>query len=138
MGRIRTGSIRATVSRFRLLMNRDYFLADERAKLKPHLPTATGGKPGVDARRLVRGMIHASGAAGKVDTPCGYSPRKTLCNRFKRWAPRGATSFMPSCGWTPGPASHRFFGRACASFARQGVKGNAIMHRSITRRPVAL
>jgi transposase len=41
-------------------MNRDHFwLTDEQfAKLRPHLPTDTRGKPRVDDRRVISGIIH--------------------------------------------------------------------------------
>src|ERR1700693_557181 len=73
-------------------MDRDYFwLADDQfAGLEPHLPTDTRGKPRVDDRRVISGIIHVliSGARWK-DAPACYGPRKTLYNRFVRWAAKG-------------------------------------------------
>ncbi|TIL44439.1 transposase [Mesorhizobium sp.] len=47
-------------------MNRDYFwLSDEQfARLQPYLPTGTRGKPRVDDRRVISGIIHVIKAAG--------------------------------------------------------------------------
>jgi len=41
-------------------MNRDFFwLTDEQfEKIAPHLPTDTRGKPRVDDRRVISGIIH--------------------------------------------------------------------------------
>ncbi len=73
-------------------MNRDYFwLTDEQfARIKPHLPTDTRGKPRVDDRRVISGIIHVLKSGGRwVDSPDVYGPRKTLYNRFVRWADKG-------------------------------------------------
>lgn len=76
-------------------MNRDHFwLTDKQfGKLKPHLPTDTRGKPRVDDRRVISGIIHVIKSGGRwVDAPAAYGPRKTLYNRFQRWASKGIWS----------------------------------------------
>ena len=76
-------------------MNRDHFwLTDEQfAKLRPHLPTDTRGKPRVDDQRVISGIIHVIKSGGRwVDAPAVYGPRKTLYNRFQRWAAKGIWS----------------------------------------------
>ncbi len=73
-------------------MDRDYFWLSERqfARLEPHLPTDTRGKPRVDDRRVISGIIHVLKSGGRwVDAPAAYGPRKTLYNRFVRWAAKG-------------------------------------------------
>lgn len=73
-------------------MSRDYFwLSDEQAaKLQPHLPTDTRGKARVDDRRVISGIIHVIKSGRRwVDAPAVYGPRKTLYNRFQRWAAKG-------------------------------------------------
>ncbi|MEO9341008.1 IS5 family transposase [Mesorhizobium sp. SB112] len=75
-------------------MNQDHFwLTDAQfAKLKPHLPTDTRGKPRVDDRRVISGIIHVIKSGGRwVDAPV-YGPRKTLYNRFQRCAAKGIWS----------------------------------------------
>jgi transposase len=65
-----------------------FWLNDEQfERLEPHLPTDTRGKPRVDDRRVISGIIHVlvSGCRWK-DAPSLYGPRKTLYNRFQRWA----------------------------------------------------
>ncbi len=73
-------------------MNRDYFwlTKDQFARLKPLLPTDTRGKPRVDDRRVISGIVHVLKSGGRwVDAPAVYGPRKTLYNRFVRWAEKG-------------------------------------------------
>jgi len=60
------------------------------ARLAPHLPTDTRGKPRVDDLRVISGIIHVLKSGGRwVDAPAVYGPRKTLYNRFVRWAAKG-------------------------------------------------
>src|SRR5258708_24855107 len=76
-------------------MDRDHFwLSDEQfASLGPHLPTDTRGKPRVDDRRVISGIIQTliSGCRWK-DAPVISGPRKTLYNRFVRWTAKGVWS----------------------------------------------
>ena len=70
-------------------MNRDLFwLSDEQfQRISPHLPRDTRGKPRVDDRRVISGIVHVLKSGGRwVDAPAGYGPRKTLYNRYVRWA----------------------------------------------------
>lgn len=47
-------------------------------------------KPRVDDRRVISWIIHVLRSGGRwVDAPVSYGPRKTLCNRFVRWASKG-------------------------------------------------
>lgn len=70
----------------------DYFWLTDRqfSRLLPLLPTDTRGKPRVDDRRVISGIVHVlrSGCRWK-DAPAFYGPRKTLYNRFVRWARKG-------------------------------------------------
>ena len=60
------------------------------AKIEPLLPTDTRGKKRVDDRRVISGIIHVLKSGGRwVDAPADYGPRKTLYNRFVRWADKG-------------------------------------------------
>ena len=73
-------------------MNRDLFwLTDEQfEKIAPHLPADTRGKPRVDDRRVISGIIHILKSGCRwVDASPEYGPRKTLYNRFVRWADKG-------------------------------------------------
>jgi transposase len=59
-------------------------------RLAPLLPRDTRGVARVDDRRVISGIIHVlkSGCRWK-DAPSCYGPRKTLYNRFVRWAAKG-------------------------------------------------
>ena len=73
-------------------MSRDYFwlTKDQFARLKPLLPNDTRGKPRVDDRRVISGIIQVLKSGGRwIDAPEVYGPRKTLYNRFARWAAKG-------------------------------------------------
>ena len=73
-------------------MDRDHFwLTDAQfAKIGPHLPTGTRGKPRVDDRRVISGIVHVLKSGGRwIDAPAVYGPRKTLYNRYVRWAAKG-------------------------------------------------
>jgi transposase len=68
-----------------------FWLSDSQfARLVPHLPTDTRGKPRVDDLRVISGIVHVLKSGGRwVDAPPVYGPRKTLYNRFVRWAAKG-------------------------------------------------
>ncbi|WP_306891567.1 IS5 family transposase [Ancylobacter amanitiformis] len=73
-------------------MNRDRFwLTDAQfTRIAPHLPTDTRGKPRVDDRRVISGIVHVLKSGGRwIDAPPDYGPRKTLYNRYVRWAAKG-------------------------------------------------
>ena len=73
-------------------MDHDYFWLSERqfARLEPLLPTDTRGKPRVDDRRVISGIVHVLKSGCRwADAPPVYGPRKTLYNRFVRWAAKG-------------------------------------------------
>jgi transposase len=73
-------------------MNRDQFwLTDAQfSKIQPHLPTDTRGKPRVDDRRVISGIVHVLKSGCRwIDAPPEYGPKKTLYNRYVRWAAKG-------------------------------------------------
>jgi transposase len=61
------------------------------ARIEPLLPTDVRGMKRVDDRRVLSGIVHALKSGGRwVDCPEHvYGPKKTLYNRFVRWAERG-------------------------------------------------
>ena len=61
------------------------------ARIGPLLPTDTRGMARVDDRRVLSGIVHALRNGGRwADCPREvYGPKKTLYNRFVRWAERG-------------------------------------------------
>lgn len=71
---------------------RDLFWLSEEAwaKLEPHLPKNQPGKPRVDDRRVISGILHILKTGGRWrDVPKEYGPAKTVYNRYTRWARRG-------------------------------------------------
>lgn len=68
-----------------------FWLSDEAwAALDPHLPKNQPGKPRVDDRRVISGILHILKTGGRWrDVPPEYGPAKTIYNRYTRWARRG-------------------------------------------------
>lgn len=68
-----------------------FWLNDEQfARLAPLLRTDTRGKPRVDDRRVISGIIYILKPGCRwADAPEVYGPHKTLYNRFVRWAAEG-------------------------------------------------
>lgn len=67
-----------------------YWLTDEQmARLDPYFPKSHG-KPRVDDRPVLRGIIfvNRNGLRWR-DAPKDYGPHKTLYNRWKRWGDKG-------------------------------------------------
>lgn len=68
-----------------------FWLSDEQwAGIEPHLPTGVRGKPRVDDRRVISGIVHVLKNGGRwCDVPLEYGPPTPVYNRFVRWAERG-------------------------------------------------
>jgi transposase len=67
-----------------------WLTVEQFARLEPHLPRDTRGKHRVDDRRVISGIVHVLKSGGRwADAPAVYGPRKTLYNRFVRWAAKG-------------------------------------------------
>ena len=117
-------------------MNRDHFwlTKDQFARLEGLLPTNTRGKPRVDDRRVISGIVHVLKSGGRwVDAPETYGPRKTLYNRFVRWAAKGVRvdifHALASAGGPPAEVlidSSAVKAHRCAS----GGKGGSKIRRS--------
>ncbi len=75
-----------------------FWLTDEQfARIAPHLPNDTRGKERVDNRRVISGIVHVlkSGGVGTDAPRACYGQKKTLYNRFVRWAANGVWSSCP-------------------------------------------
>ncbi|ESX57058.1 transposase [Mesorhizobium sp. LSHC420B00] len=120
-------------------MNRDYFWLTEEQVSRPQalLPTDTRGKPRVDDRRAISGIVHVLKSGGRwVDAPQVYGPRKTLYNSFVRWAAKGVWvdifHALASAGGPPAEVlidSSAVKAHRCAS----GGKGGSKIRRSAGR-----
>lgn len=72
-------------------MARLLWLSDEAwALIDPHLPRGQPGRPRVDDRRVVSGILHVlkTGCRWR-DVPAEYGPAGTIYNRYNRWSRRG-------------------------------------------------
>ena len=120
-------------------MNRDYFwLTDEQfAKIEPHLPTDTRGKPRVDDRRVVGGIIHVLKSGARwIDAPRLYGPHKTLYNRFVRWAAKGVWRHLfPALASAGGPPAQVLIDSSAVKAHRSAScgKGGSAIRRSAAR-----
>ncbi len=91
-------------------MGGQFWLTDEQVeRLRPHFPKARG-KPRVDDRRVLSGILHVlRNGLRWQDAPTAYGPPKTLYNRFARWSRLGV------------------FARIFRDLARPGSQGDTIM-----------
>ena len=60
------------------------------AAIEPHLPRGLPGKPRVDDRCMISGILHVLKVGCRWrDCPVEYGPATTIYNRYHRWAQRG-------------------------------------------------
>ena len=118
-------------------MNCDCFwlTEDQFSRLAPLLPTDTRGKPRVDDRRVISGIVHVLKSGGRwIDAPDVYGPHKTLYNRFVPWAAKGVWVDIfeyPGSGRRPASANpDRQFGGEGASLRIRRQEQNQAIGRS--------
>ena len=78
-----------------VMMSNLYWLTDEQMeRLRPFFPKSHG-KPRVDDRRVLSGIIFINRNGLRwCDAPREYGPAKTLYNRWKRWGDMGVFARM--------------------------------------------
>lgn len=119
-------------------MIRDFFwLTDDQfARLQPPLlPTDTRGKPRVDDRRVISGIVHVLKSGGRWNhAPDVYGPKKMLDDRFVRCAAKGVWvdlfHTLAAAGGPPAEVLIDSFAvkvHHCAS----GGKGGSAVRRSV-------
>ena len=116
----------------------DFWLSEAQfARLEPHLPTDTRGKPRVDDRRVISGIVHVLKSGGRwCDAPEVYGPRKTLYNRFVRWAEKGVwTRIFRALAQAGGPPAQLLIDSSAVKAHRSasGGKGGSKTRRSGAR-----
>ena len=117
-------------------MGGDHFwLSDEQfTRIEPLLPTNTRGKERVDDRRVISGIIHVLKSGGRwIDAPPDYGPRKTLYNRFVRWADKGVWArLFESLAQSGGPVLQLMIDSSAVKAHRSaaGGKGGRKIRRS--------
>jgi transposase len=108
-------------------MIRDQFwLTDAQfSKIEPHLPTDTRGKARVDDRRVISGIVHVLKSGSRwVDAPPDYGPKKTVYNRFVRWADKGVwTNLFRALAQVGGPSAHVLIDSAAVKAHRSAAGG---------------
>lgn len=120
-------------------MNRDHFWLSEAqfSLISPHLPTDIRGKARVDDRRVISGIIHVLKSGGRwVDAPPDYGPKKTLYNRYVRWAEKGVWSdLFHALAGSGGPPVHVLIDSSAVKAHRSasGGKGGRKVRRSVVR-----
>ena len=88
-------------------MSGQFWLTHEQVeRLRPHFPKARG-KPRVDDRRVLSGLLHVlRNDLRWQDAPGVYGPHKTLYNRFVRWSRLGVFARIFRDLAKPGPDGH--------------------------------
>ncbi len=68
-----------------------FWLSDQAwAAFELHIPIGLPGKPRVDDRRVISGILHVLKTGCQWgDVTAAYGPPTTVCNRFTRWSRRG-------------------------------------------------
>src|SRR5215207_8082317 len=106
---------------------------DRRIGIKPLLPTDTRGKPRVDDRRVISGIVHVLKSGGRwIDAPAIYGPRKTLYNRFVRWAAKGVwINIFRALAVAGGPPTQVLIDSSAVKAHRcaSGGKGGSVIKR---------
>jgi transposase len=110
----------------------------------PHLPTNTRGKERVDDRRVISGIVHVLKSGGRwADAPVEiYGPKKTLYNRFVRWAAKGVwTSLFEALASAGGPPAQVLIDSSavkahrCAAGGKGGSRAMPSAAREADARP---
>ena len=120
-------------------MNREHsWLTDEQfSKIAPHLPTDTLGKARVDDRRVISGIVHVLKSGGRwIDAPSDYGPKKTLYNRYVRWAEKGVwVALFQTLAQAGGPPEEVLIDSSAVKAHRSasGGKGGSKIRRSAAR-----
>jgi transposase len=120
------------------MRDEQFWLTEEQfAKIEPHLPTDTRGKERVDDRRVISGIVHVLKSGGRwIDAPSDYGPRKTLYNRYVRWAEKGVwVRLFETLAQAGGPPSHVLIDSSAVKAHRSaaGGKGGSKIRRSGAR-----
>ncbi len=111
-------------------MSDHFWLSDEQyRRLAPLLPTNTPGVPRVDDRRVISGIVRVLRSGCRwADAPSIHGPRKTLYNRFVRWAAKGIwTDIFHALAGAGGPHAEVLINSSAVKAHRcaSGGKGGA-------------
>ena len=111
-------------------MDRDQFWLDEGqfARLAPHLPTDTRGKPKVDDRRVISGIVPVLKSGGRwVDAPAICGPKKDAVQSLRALGDQRDAQLFPRPPMIRSPASKRSYSvRSCAALASLATSWSAL------------
>src|SRR4028118_541064 len=116
-----------------------FWLSDEAwAAIEPHLPRGLPGKPRVDDRRVISGILHVlkTGCRWR-DVPSAFGPPTTVYNRFTRWSSRGSGQRLFERMAAAGPVPEELSldsTHVKAHRSAQSVKGGRGRKRAASRR----
>ena len=119
-----------------------YWLSDTAwARIEPHLPHGRPGRPRVDDRRVISGILHVlkTGCRWR-DVPPAYGPAMTIYNRYNRWSRRGLWQrlFQQVAGAGPVPGERSIdSSHVKAHRSASGGKGARGARRSAARAAAA-
>jgi transposase len=107
---------------------------DQFEKLRPLLPDKVRGVARVDDRRVISGIVHVLKSGCRwADVPSEYGPRKTLYNRWRRWAEKGHwVRIFEALADEGGPPSQALIDSSAVRAHRSaaGAKGGRLIRRS--------
>ena len=115
-----------------------FWLSDEAwSKIEPHLPRGKPGKPRVDDRVVISGILHVLKVGCRWrDVPSAYGPQTTIYNRYHRWARRGIWQRLYERMAAAGPVPEELSADSThvkAHRSAQGQKGGRGRKRSAPR-----
>ena len=78
-----------------------------------------------DDRRVISGIVHVLKSGSRwVDAPPDYGPKKTLYNRFVRWADKGvSTNLFQALAQAVGPSAHVLIDSSAVKAHRSAAGG---------------
>jgi transposase len=120
-----------------------FWLSNEAwAAIDPHLPRGKPGKPRVDDRRIISGILQVLKTRCRWrDVPAEYGPATTIYNRYNRWSRRGLWQRLFEQIAASGDVPHELSldsSHVKAHRSAAGAKGGSGRNRSGARAAVAL
>jgi transposase len=118
-----------------------WFSEEQWSRIAPLLPNDVRGMKRVDDRRVLSGIVHALQSGGRWgDCPEHvYGPKKTLYNRFKRWADRGVWErIFADLAGVDGVPSKLFIDSSCIKVHRTAGGGKGGPWLMVSARPRAV
>jgi transposase len=108
------------------------------AALERHLPRGKPGRPRVDDRRVISGILHVMKTGCRWrDVPAGYGPPTTVHNRYNRWSQRGVWARLFERAAAAGEVYSKCGGKPSGLARKLNSLGSMFTSGSSLRRPTA-